>query len=217
MSAPVLWIATLTVHLLDEPDSPSIGKMLMKSQRDDGQAETRFSGHNDQGNHKRPAGQRGNGPEQPNGYTVRHIHSAGGVAYRLHQASACRLVQVALIATDKECRRWQLPKGRLYPSEEPLTAALREVEEETGLETEFESFLKTVRYDYLDTYARAVPERVYKKVDFYLLRVVGGILSDASVEVRKVEWASPDDALVRLAYDGERDCIKLALEYLNGY
>ena len=217
MPAPVLWTATLTVCLLDEPGSPSIGKVLMKSQRDDGQAEKRFSGHNDQCNHERPAGQRGNGPEQPNGYTVRHIHSAGGVAYRLHQASACSLVQVALIATDKECRRWQLPKGRLYPSEEPLTAALREVEEETGLETEFESFLKTVRYDYLDTYARAVPERVYKKVDFYLLRVVGGILSDASVEVRKVEWASPDDALVRLAYDGERDCIKLALEYLNGY
>jgi len=189
----------------------------MKSQRDDAQKEKRFSGHKDQGNLERPAGQRGNGTEQPNGYTVRHIHSAGGVAYRLRDVSASRVVQVALIATDKECRRWQLPKGRLYPSEEPLTAALREVEEETGLETEFESFLKTVRYEYLDTYARAVPERVYKKVDFYLLRVVGGILSDASVEVRKVEWASPDDALGRLAYDGERDCVKLALEYLNGY
>ncbi|MXY93395.1 MAG: NUDIX domain-containing protein [Caldilineaceae bacterium SB0670_bin_27] len=189
----------------------------MKSQRDDVQKEKRFSGHKDQGNFERPADQRGNGTEQPDGYTVRHIHSAGGVAFRLRDVSASRVVQVALIATDKECRRWQLPKGRLYPSEEPLTAALREVEEETGLETEFESFLKTVRYEYLDTYARAVPERVYKKVDFYLLRVVGGILSDASVEVRKVEWASPDDALGRLTYDGERDCVKLALEYLNGY
>lgn len=189
----------------------------MKSQRESGQREKRYSGHNDQSNCERPAGQRGNGTEQFSGYTVRHIHSAGGVAFRLHEVSACSVVQVALIATDSECRRWQLPKGRLYPSEEPLTAALREVEEETGLETEFESFLKTVRYEYLDTYARAVPERVYKKVDFYLLRVVGGILSDESVEVRKVEWASPDDALGRLAYDGERDCIKLALEYLNGY
>jgi len=155
--------------------------------------------------------------EHPDEYTVRHIHSAGGVAYRLHQDSARIAIQVALIATDRECRRWQLPKGRLYPSEQPLSAALREVEEETGLETRFESFLKTVRYEYLDTYARSVPERVYKKVDFFLLRVVGGSLSDESVEVQKVEWASTDDALCRLAYDGEKACIKLALEYLNGH
>ena len=155
--------------------------------------------------------------EHSNEFTVRHTHSAGGVAYRLNQACARESVQIALIATDRECRRWQLPKGRLYPSEEPLSAALREVEEETGLETRFESFLKTVRYEYLDTFARAVPERVYKKVDFYLLKVIGGRLSHDSVEVQKVEWASPEDALGRLAFDGERDCIKLALEYLNGH
>lgn len=150
-------------------------------------------------------------------YTVRHIHSAGGVAFRVQQDETLSSIQVALIATDKECRRWQLPKGRLYPTEKPLTAALREVEEETGLETEYESFLKTVHYQYLDTYARTVPEKVIKKVDFYLLRVVGGRLSDASVEVQKVEWASADEALTRLAYDGERDCLKLAMELLNGH
>ena len=150
-------------------------------------------------------------------YTVRNIHSAGGVAFRVQQDETLSSIQVALIATDKECRRWQLPKGRLYPTEKPLTAALREVEEETGLETEYESFLKTVHYQYLDTYARTVPEKVIKKVDFYLLRVVGGRLSDASVEVQKVEWASADEALTRLAYDGERDCLKLAMELLNGH
>lgn len=162
------------------------------------------------------AGPGGPSNQSSNGYTVRHIHSAGGVAYRLQQADVHCPLEVALIATDRECRRWQLPKGRLYPTEKPLIAALREVEEETGLETEFESFLKTVNYQYLDTYARTVPEQVYKKVDFFLLRVVGGRLSDASVEVQKVEWASADDALERLAYDGERDCIKLAMEHLNG-
>lgn len=90
------------------------------------------------------------------------------------------------------------------------------MEEETGLQTEFRSFLKTVYYQYLDTYARIVPERVFKKVDFYLLRVVGGQLSDASVEVQKVEWASSEDALSRLVFEGERDCIRLAMEHLNG-
>ncbi len=152
-----------------------------------------------------------NGP-----YTVRHSHSAGGVAYRQRAGGAGKVIEVALIATDPAGRRWQLPKGRLYPAEKPLAAALREVEEETGLETEYESFLKTVRYAYLDTYARAVPERVFKKVDFYLLRVVGGALSDASIEVEKVEWVSTEEALGLLAYEGERDCIRLAMKLLHG-
>ena len=155
--------------------------------------------------------------ENADGYTVRHTHSAGGIAYRIERNLVDSPIQLAIIATDKECRRWQLPKGRLYPSEESLAAALREVEEETGLETEFEQFLKTVQYQYFDTYARAIPEKVYKKVDFYLLRVVGGSLSDQSVEVQKVEWATANEALARLEYDGERDCVELALEYLNGH
>ncbi len=150
-------------------------------------------------------------------YTVRHSHSAGGVAYRQHASDAGKVIEVALIATDPAGRRWQLPKGRLYPSEGPLAAALREVEEETGLETEFESFLKTVRYAYLDTYARVVPERVFKRVDFYLLRAVGGRISDESIEVEKVEWVATNEALGRLAYEGERDCIRLALELLHGH
>lgn len=189
----------------------------MKSHPQSWNEENGSSAHNDGDNRERPAVSDEVEREHSDEYTVRHIHSAGGVAYRLHQDRACESFQVALIATDRECRRWQLPKGRLYPSEQPLSAALREVEEETGLETRFESFLKTVRYEYLDTYARSVPERVYKKVDFFLLKVVGGDLSDDSVEVQKVEWASTDDALGRLAYDGEKDCIKLALEYLNGH
>ena len=127
------------------------------------------------------------------------------------------MVEVALIATDREARRWQLPKGRLYLMEEPLAAALREVEEETGLETEYETFLKTVHYEYLDTYARSVPERVYKKVDFYLLRVVGGRLSDASIEVEKGGLGHTEDAFKRLAYAGEQECIELRLEHLNGH
>lgn len=189
----------------------------MKSQQDSRSPSKQALELNDGKSHEQPGGPNEVDREHSNDYTVRHIHSAGGVAYRLHQSGTRRSIEVALIATDRECRRWQLPKGRLYPAEEPLSAALREVEEETGLETRFESFLKTVRYEYLDTFARVVPERVYKKVDFYLLKVTGGSLSHDSVEVHKVVWASLDDALGRLAYDGEKDCIKLALEYLNGH
>ena len=189
----------------------------MNSQPDRSEARKDDSAHNAAGGEDASASrfQAHDAGERP--FTVRQSHSAGGVAYRKRTVDANSVIEVALIATDRSGRRWQLPKGRLYPSEKPLAAALREVEEETGLETVFESFLKTVNYKYMDTYARTVPERVYKRVDFYLLRAVGGVLSDASMEVQKVEWATPQEAQARLAYEGERDCIKLAMEHLHGY
>ena len=146
--------------------------------------------------------------------TVRRSYSAGGVAYRLVEIGdgGAGGVQVALIATARGSR-WQLPKGRLEPGEEAVQAAIREVEEETGLQTVVEMFLHSVEYSYTDTYQRAIPEIVHKRVDFYLLRVVGGELSDLSFEVDGVIWTTPEDALNRLTFAGERECVRQALEH----
>ena len=146
--------------------------------------------------------------------TVRESYSAGGVPFRRAEISdACAGgVQVALIATAGG-RRWQLPKGMLEPGEEAVQAAIREVEEETGLRTVVEVFLRTVEYSYTDTYRREIPETVHKRVDFYLLRVVGGELSDLSFEVDGVVWATPEEALRKLTFSGERECVRQALEH----
>lgn len=151
---------------------------------------------------------------RPGRRTVRRSHSAGGVAFRrveIGEGSGGG-VQVALIATAGG-NRWQLPKGRLEPGEEAVQAAIREVEEETGLRTVVEIFLRSVEYSYTDTYQRDVPETVHKRVDFYLLRVVGGELSDLSFEVDGVIWTTPEDALQRLTFVGEQECIRQALEH----
>jgi len=153
-------------------------------------------------------------PTHPRKRTVRQTHSAGGVAYRRQITDAGRAcnVQVALIATANG-RRWQLPKGRLEPGEKAVQAAIREVEEETGLQTVVETFLRSVEYSYTDTYRRIIPETVHKRVDFYLLRVVGGTLSDQSFEVTGVVWTTPQEALRRLTFAGERACVRQAIEY----
>lgn len=161
------------------------------------------------------------GPGQPLPFTTRasrrtsrRSHSAGGVAYRLLESKGdcSQAVQVALIATTRGSR-WQLPKGRLEAGEDAVQAAVREVEEETGLQTVVELFLRTVYYSYTDTYQRIVPETVHKQVDFYLLRVVGGELSDLSFEVDGVLWTTPQEALERLTFAGERECVRQALEH----
>ncbi len=145
----------------------------------------------------------------------RHDHSAGGVAYRrLSAMHAPDTFEVALIAT-RSGTRWQLPKGTCESGESAEQTALREVAEEVGLETVCECFLQAIEYWYWDTYRKETPELVHKRVDFFLLRVTGGELSDASIEVDSTAWFTPTDALAVLTFPGERKVVQAALDRLN--
>ncbi len=62
--------------------------------------------------------------------TVEQI-SAGGVPFRQNDSD----FEVAIISA-KPSLRWQLPKGIIDRGETPEDAALREVREEAGIETE---------------------------------------------------------------------------------
>jgi 8-oxo-dGTP pyrophosphatase MutT (NUDIX family) len=145
-------------------------------------------------------------------FPTRRDRSAGGVAYRRHPRTGA--FQIALIAT-RGGQRWQLPKGALEEGESPLQAAQREVWEEVGLETEDEGFLREIDYWYWDTYRKSPPERVHKSVAFYLLRAIGGTLSDASFEVDAVGWFSPTEAQAKLSFPGEREVVLEALARLE--
>lgn len=136
---------------------------------------------------------------------IRRDRSAGGVAYRRAAGS----VQIALIAT-RGGARWQLPKGTCELAESPLETAIREVAEEVGLDTEHQAFLKTIDYWYWDTYRKQIPDLVHKSVDFFLLRVVGGVLSDACHEVDGAGWFTVEDALRQLTFSGEAEVVRLA-------
>lgn len=160
---------------------------------------------------------------------VRHDYSAGGVAYRCvvvqgdardttttvtaHQAA--EVIEVALIAT-RGGRRWQLPKGSREINESLLQTAIREVHEEVGLHTVSEGYLKQIDYWYWDTYRKDVAELVHKSVDFYLLRVTGGVLSDSSYEVDAVGWFTLEHAHRVLTFAGEREVLQMAQDILMG-
>ncbi|MCA1621556.1 MAG: NUDIX domain-containing protein [Acidobacteria bacterium] len=134
--------------------------------------------------------------------------SAGGVVYRRRGAS----FEVALISVGGE-RRWQLPKGLVGRGESPVEAALREVEEETGLACEVVTELERVEYWYFSKGA-ARRVRFHKFVHFYLMRYVSGDVSGHDDEVNEARWVSLEDAEGMLAFKGERKALGEAREML---
>ncbi len=110
-----------------------------------------------------------------------------------------------------------LPKGLVDPGEKALQAALREVHEETGITASLIIKLADIKYMYVRAWSDG--ERVFKIVSFYLLRYDSGEIDDISstmrIEVARALWVPLDDAPKLLAYKGEKQMAKKALEYLQ--
>jgi 8-oxo-dGTP diphosphatase len=90
---------------------------------------------------------------------------------------------------------WSLPKGKLDPGEGFEEAALREVEEETGLRCELGRELPTTRY----RDAKGRP----KLVRYWEMRPVGGDFRPTS-EIDEIRWLPPREAPHLLSYERDR-------------
>jgi 8-oxo-dGTP pyrophosphatase MutT (NUDIX family) len=122
-------------------------------------------------------------------------------------------VMAAIRPAGKDPGVWALPKGIIGAGERPDATALREVQEETGVEGRLVEKLGDIRYVY--TWAG---ERVFKVVSFYLLRYSKGRLGDlppaTAHEVAEVRWLPLEQAPRLLAYKGEREMAERALAAL---
>jgi 8-oxo-dGTP pyrophosphatase MutT (NUDIX family)/phosphohistidine phosphatase SixA len=115
---------------------------------------------------------------------------------------------VLLSADDRVCvvhrpayDDWSLPKGKLESGEHPLTAAVREVAEETGVRAEPLLRLPEVSYD--------LPDGRPKVVEFWLMRGVPGSY-EPNDEIDEVAFLTPADAIERLSYPADRDLVSQA-------
>jgi 8-oxo-dGTP pyrophosphatase MutT (NUDIX family) len=142
---------------------------------------------------------------------VRREFSAGGVLVRRLRG---RWAMAAIRPGGKPEGVWALPKGLIGPGEDPAATALREVEEETGVQGRLDGKLGDVRYVY--TWAG---ERVFKVVSFYLVRYsrgrLGAIPPEFEHEVAEVRWLPLAEAPRLLAYGGEREMAAKAIEALR--
>jgi 8-oxo-dGTP diphosphatase len=138
--------------------------------------------------------------------------SAGGVLVRKLKGD---WVLAAIRPAGKKPGLWALPKGNIGPGEDPGDTAVREVLEETGANGRLVEKLGDVRY----TYSWA-GERIFKIVSFFLLRYTSGRIGElppeTAHEVDEVRWLPLREAPKLLAYGGEREMAKRALDSLTG-
>lgn len=138
--------------------------------------------------------------------------SAGGVVIKVDDGKAF----VAIIARRNRAGRleWCLPKGHLEGVETAPEAAVREVEEETGITSEVIRHIATIDYWFSGT-----NRRVHKVVHHYLLQFEAGeitVENDPDQEAEEAAWIPLEKVASMLAYPNERRVVATARDLLFG-
>jgi 8-oxo-dGTP pyrophosphatase MutT (NUDIX family) len=115
------------------------------------------------------------------------IEAGGGVVWRRSAKGTLKVLLVHRPRYDD----WSLPKGKLEPGETSEAAALREVEEETGLRCRTGAELPATRY----TDRKGRP----KRVRYWTMEVVDGAFAPND-EVDEVRWVPAEEAAHHLSY-----------------
>ncbi len=135
--------------------------------------------------------------------------SSGGVVYRQTQDT----IEIVIIAVGEK-HRWQLPKGLVNKGENPDQTALREVREETGIDSILLDLIDKIEYWY---YGQSGSKRIrfHKVVHFYLLEFQSGNTEDHDQEVEEARWVEIDEAQELLAFKSEKEIVRKAKEMVQ--
>ncbi|OGY21491.1 MAG: hypothetical protein A2126_04100 [Candidatus Woykebacteria bacterium GWB1_45_5] len=133
--------------------------------------------------------------------------SAGGVVYRKVNKSI-----EFLIVQHSGHHRWVLPKGWIDPGETKEQTAIREVKEEAGVEAEIRDQLGEITVFYINQ----EKEKVRKTSYFFLMEYKSGNPEkDHGWEVENTTWLSPQEAIKKLDYPGEKKMVEKATALLE--
>ena len=104
---------------------------------------------------------------------------------------------------------WQFPQGGIDEHENPQTAALRELKEETGITTVFfvKGFEEKEEYFY-----KKEGKTIHKQVD-YLLGETQETEVTLSLEHKDFKWLSYQEAMNQLTFAAGKELLKKAEEY----
>jgi 8-oxo-dGTP pyrophosphatase MutT (NUDIX family) len=137
---------------------------------------------------------------------VKSEFSAGGVVYR----QVDDIYQLVAVQRARH-RDWSLPKGHIEEGESREEAALREIEEETGIRARIVQPIDEIIY----FYRRKDGSLVRKSVYHYLMQAETEELGGPNWEVSESRWVTFDEAQNLLSYENDKGIVRRALELLD--
>ncbi|MBI4100918.1 NUDIX domain-containing protein [Candidatus Microgenomates bacterium] len=145
-----------------------------------------------------------------------HHVSAGGTVYQKSSGQ----VQYTLLYRGKRWyaeESWHLPKGTLEDNETLEQCALREVKEESGLQSRLIGYLGSLCWT--RTKSKSTGRPVDKTVHYFLFEHVSGDGSKMDNEHDRLEWYTSESAQERLAKGpkGEDEIIRRADRFLQRF
>lgn len=123
---------------------------------------------------------------------------AGGIVYRIRDG----FPEFLLVTARRNPQQWVYPKGHIEPGEDAERAAVREVEEEAGVQATIVEPLDDVEIDLVHE---------HQKIRYFLMEA-----KDDGVprEGRRSCWVRADDALRSLAFPESRASLRQAVDVL---
>jgi 8-oxo-dGTP pyrophosphatase MutT (NUDIX family) len=134
-------------------------------------------------------------------FIVESVRQAAAIAFRIEGG----VPRVLVVRAKRNPEHWIFPKGHVEPGETLEAAALRELQEEGGVEGEVVSRVGGLTY--------TLNGRTFD-VDHYLCVYRGSIGTD---EPRSPRWCSFEDALGLLTFSDARGLLRRALPIIEGY
>lgn len=129
---------------------------------------------------------------------IKREFSAGGVVYKKLGDQIFWLV-----IRPKGSEKWRLPKGWIEKGESSKEAAVREVLEEGGVETNVLAKIGTEQYFFV-----LKGERIFKNVTFYLMEYIKEAETEISWETEEIDWLSFELAREWLAFKTEKEMLE---------
>lgn len=131
--------------------------------------------------------------------------SSGGIVLRKKSGSFL----VLLIKDGYD--RWTWPKGNIEIKESSRAACIREIEEEVGIKS-LDILKKIGKTQY---YYRLKGELVFKTVFLFLCETKQAKLIIQESEINGGKWFTPEDALLKVEYDGSKSLLKKAIKLFS--
>ena len=150
--------------------------------------------------------QRGGKNKSKSKREVTSEYSSGGVVYKPNGAG----YDMAVVQRARH-GDWSLPKGHIEEGETQEQAAIREVEEETGLQARVVAPIDEVVY----FYRRPGGELIRKVVYHFLMEATGGELCGPNWEVSEIRLVPIGEAHNLLSYQNDHEIVRKAERMLG--